>query len=122
MSLDLAAIRRRATAATKGPWSVGIAWEDPHDAHWLPINSPSTDEDDPHQPDRVALIKYRTGGFQFPHADAKADAAFIANARADVPALIAEVERLRALLARNVDRDATGDEIANDKRREDTDG
>jgi hypothetical protein len=98
--LDLTAIKKRSEAATRGPWSVGVGWEDAREAllYWLPVNSPGTNGEDPHQPDRVTLIRYFTNGFQFPHADARADAEFIAASRTDVPALVAEVERLTRLL------------------------
>lgn len=96
--LDLDAIKARTEEATRGPWRVGVKWEDPaeFETFYLPVNSPATDPENPHQPDRVALIRYHAGGFQYPHHDAKADAEFIAHARTDVPALIAEVERLGA--------------------------
>ncbi len=94
MSIDLDAIRQRANNATRGPWSVGIRWFD--GMYHLPITSPSTDEDNPHQPDHIAVIRYDAGGFQYPHADARADAEFIAAARSDVVDLLAEVDRLRA--------------------------
>ena len=100
-TIDLDAILARADVAGKGPWTVGVRW---FDGRWnLPINSPSTNEDDPHQPDRVALISYDAGGFQYPHADAKADAEFIAAAREDVPALLAEVKRLREVLNKRIE-------------------
>lgn len=96
--LDLDAIRARAEAATRGPWTVGVGWCDNGYEWYVPVNSPGTSEEDPHQPDRVALIRYMADGFQCPHADARMDAEFIAAARQDVPALIAEVERLRTLV------------------------
>lgn len=102
-ALDLDAIEARANAATRGPWITGVRWEDPVDNYWLPINRPSSDPEDPHQPDRIALIRYETCGFQYPHFEALSDAAFIANARQDVPALVAEVRRLRAALTQIAD-------------------
>ena len=94
--LDLDAIEARVNAATPGPWITGVRWEDPCDVYWVPINRPGSDPDNPHQPDRIALIRYETCGFQYPHYEALSDAAFIAHARTDVPALVAEVRRLRA--------------------------
>ncbi|TCB97552.1 hypothetical protein E0H26_11580 [Micromonospora zingiberis] len=87
----LKAIRQREHDATRGPWATGVRWEDPYDTYWLPINTASTNEDEPHQPDRVALIRYHAGAFQFPHADARADAEFIAHARQDIPLLLTEL-------------------------------
>lgn len=68
---DLQAIRMRAEAATPGPWV--------------------KDNDSPivRGPE---MILYDEGGHSDPDAD------FIAAARTDVPALLAEVDRLRAAL------------------------
>lgn len=74
---ELQAIKARAAAATPGPWSVN-----------------NTD------PDVVLDSDGRFVG----RADEDADAEFIAHARTDVPALIAEVERLRELCAKAYDR------------------
>lgn len=99
--LDLAHIRKLAHAATKGPWTVGQRWEDEDAdmANWLPINRPAVDPDNPHQPERVALIRYYPGGFQHPHYEARSDAEFIAAARELVPAMADEIERLRREVA-----------------------
>lgn len=77
--LDLDVIEQRANDATPGPWE---RWHDP-----------------------VALVDRFVAGFpintiqdsvgQFSAADAE----FIAHARTDVPALVAEIRRLRAELA-----------------------
>lgn len=67
MTLDLPAIRARAEAATPGPWvSDGSVWGD---------------------------ISCRTGTL-FHDIEDPADAEFVAMARTDIPALLAEVERL----------------------------
>jgi hypothetical protein len=86
--LDLAVIRARCDAATKGPW---FAWDrgvgfvichgyDPDHGSGLPVN---------HLPEGERTDIGRAE-----------DAVFIAAARADVPALLSEVDRLRAELAR----------------------
>ena len=74
--LDLDAIKARADAATEGPWGVEGR------AH------PGPDE-------HLVIYPVEQGGtlaFVQPSWD---DAEFIAHARTDIPALIAEVERLR---------------------------
>lgn len=66
--LDLTAIKARAEAATEGPWHI------------------------------IGGNEYVTGigvGIGPDDGVTQADAEFIANARTDVPALVAEVERLR---------------------------
>ncbi len=64
----LAEIKAREQAATPGPWKVGIS----------------------------ALITDANGHALFFGEDAKGNADFIAHARTDIPALVAEVERLKA--------------------------
>lgn len=66
----LEAISKRAEAATEGPW-------------------------------RRAMYKVRGGDMNYEMADPPriVDAEFIAGAREDIPALLAEVERLRTVLA-----------------------
>lgn len=75
----LAEINARAEAATEGPW-----------AHWNPADGPSHMEIG----GKVAWKSLRTGSQygddeKIPHW---ADAAFIAHARTDVPALVAALE------------------------------
>ena len=78
---ELTAIEARAAAATVGPW----------DGHQ---NSGVTSK---HTRDNV----FETGCGCCTNKDLSVeDAAFIAAARADVPALVAEVRRLRALVER----------------------
>lgn len=72
--LDLEAIEARAKAATPGPWVVGPG------AFWNYVVG--SDEHGDHA-----------------GAQEKEDAAFIAASREDVPALVAEVRRLRAEVA-----------------------
>lgn len=90
--MDLEAIRRRAEAACPGPWQAyngnegsvdyGPLWAVANDAY----HNPPTDDDTP-----WIAVHIETG--------IQADMEFIAHARQDIPVLIAEVERLRALLA-----------------------
>lgn len=79
--LDVAAIRARAEAATSGPWK--------HNG----VNGVHT------------LIGACVATTQI-HEDQRRweDAAFIAHARTDIPALLAEVARLRAGIVYIVDR------------------
>lgn len=90
MSLDLDAIRARANAATDGPWYT--------DGPWL-----IEDGDDYCCPKALVMV---TGpdreSIMVPERpDANdADAEFIAYARSDIPALLDEIERLQAILAR----------------------
>src|SRR3990167_8085811 len=73
---DLAAIKARADAATAGPW------------HWT--------EDGLEDANNQYVV---AGNFSCEaYAGKEADAAFISAASSDVPALIAEVDRLRAAL------------------------
>lgn len=74
---DLDAIRARVEAATPGPW---FAWS--RGVGWLIGLDPDANQCIP-------------GGFRTDIAR-EADAEFIAHARTDVPALLAEVEQLRA--------------------------
>lgn len=85
-SLDLEAIAGRATAATQGPWKAcganngrcecGFVWSVPLDQRIGSCNGDS-----------------EQGAKGSPE-----DTVFVAHAREDVPALVAEVRRLRALL------------------------
>ena len=84
MTLDLDAIRARADVATPGPWT--------------------TDDDGRYGRrvvvDGLPLANYREiaecSGYVQSAADTRVNSEFIAAARSDVPALLAEVERLRA--------------------------
>ena len=87
--LDIDLIEARANAATPGPWSE--AWDGE-------IHATSDDWE--------LVLRVPEGD------DRPADCAFVANAREDVPALIAEVRRLRAVveaamaLCEQVERDS----------------
>ena len=85
-SLDLEAIKARAAAATEGPWE----WDDPTiGQHWSSPEPWATVVDD-----EVNCGGYCYGGSSSP-IKSDADGQFIAHAREDIPALVAEVERLR---------------------------
>ena len=82
---QLAAIRARCEVATPGPWIIGHVLIEPtlhrsvHDADgWMLANCD---------------LRNR------PAEQTESNVAFIAHAREDVPALLAEVERLRGLLS-----------------------
>ena len=82
--LDLDAIEARATAARSGPW----------------YRDPTREED---EVDAVMGPLVQTGNLIrqsmiCEDIDRHADADFIAQARTDIPALIAEVRRLRSLV------------------------
>jgi len=91
---ELDAIKARCEAATAGPW------------HWsgdYPSDAPcphGTDWTD-HGPDLTSSTDpvITSSGYDASSLDVSdADAEFIAAARSDVPALLAEIERLEALL------------------------
>lgn len=75
---ELAAIEARATAATREPWIVGDMYVPPA---------------------CLSAVSVYGMGMEVAECQIDADAAFIAAARVDVPALVAEVRRLRAALA-----------------------
>lgn len=77
---DLDAIRQRADAATPGPWGVE-QYGTTLAVHAYQVS------------DAVAMIGDED------HPPAGSDAEFIAHAREDVPALLAEVDRLTARVA-----------------------
>lgn len=89
MTLDLSAIEAREKAATKGPWT---------EAKLGPLSDiPAVIHNDPHPDypeDWVPVCTFEACSQEY-EADLD-DASFIAHARSDIPALIAEVRRLQA--------------------------
>lgn len=86
-ALDLDAIRARADAATTAPWHpVGLPWN--FGRPFVVAGSL-----DPHL--GTFICDLETVGTDVGNDNAVADSDFIAHAREDVPALIAEVARLR---------------------------
>lgn len=82
----LAEIRKRAEAATPGPW-------EPRDPDWWQLEDPDyADKTDGIQAAGRSIMGTCDGC----PAGKYDDAVFIAHARTDIPALLAEVERLRA--------------------------
>ena len=105
-ALDLEAVRERIDAARMGSWAWGFAPRPDSDmtkAEYL-AGIPLTDSKelwvtwvlDPEGGPEDYLITAITGD----GPTAKANAQFIAHAHEDVPALLAEVERLRGKVAR----------------------
>jgi hypothetical protein len=82
---ELAGVEARANAATTGPWE----WKVRDDSGPLAMHSGDVIVFD----DGTAWGEYGS-----PMHNAAADATFIAHARTDVPALVAEVRRLRGLV------------------------
>lgn len=88
-------IRDTARNATPGPWTVGGQGEvDEIDHYERPILAEveSRDEDDKPFKEivQVAAVTYHTNGFQYPHAEAKAEAEHIALWHPGVAVLIAD--------------------------------
>lgn len=85
---DLEAIKARLAAATPGPWSDDWTGRGPLDTHWSC------------QPDYKEIIRMEGsdswGGCNHSLRCDAADASLIAHAPADLAALVAEVEELRA--------------------------
>lgn len=92
---ELAAIRVRVDKATPGPWyRVGPPWNS-----YLPFVVAG--DADPHVGRFVCDLDPEPADEPDEPGNEHADAEFIAHSRADVPALIAEIERLRADAAGN---------------------
>ena len=83
--LDLAAIRQRVEKATEGPWNTGFDYEK---------NDPIVLA--PGYIEHTIDYTLTEGGLEH----GKADAEFIAHAREDIPALLAEIDRLNATIQR----------------------
>jgi hypothetical protein len=89
---ELEAIRKRAEAATQGPW------------YWEKFN-PDEDDYDTEMPylnsEKESIMDFGDGEQFYPtegNPPNEADAEFIAKAREDVPKLLAEIERLKLAL------------------------
>ena len=89
MTLDLEAIKARAEAATKGPWG----------ARELPqmVRGANATLHSAHGTGEVWSVEFSP---EIGSTVSISDAEFIAHARTDIPALIAEVERLRGIVDR----------------------
>lgn len=104
---ELQAIKARADAATPGPWGTFDTDDEVHmcaigvstNGHepWFELNA--SEDENGHQ-HVVAMTLLQSPRYAC-HASGKwaEDAEFIARARSDIPALLAEVERLKAELA-----------------------
>ncbi|MFE2582843.1 hypothetical protein [Streptomyces sp. NPDC059378] len=91
---ELSAIERRVGAATPGPW---VGWMESR--HSIGGTSFIQLRADAEEDDEFYLTR-ATGGHEVVGADAQTDAdiEFIAGARQDVPRLVKEIRRLRAVL------------------------
>jgi hypothetical protein len=99
MSLDLEVIKARAGAATSGPWRVVCDDSERPTTVWQECTS--ADHPVAEDPGRQYVFDdCRDGELHAEPFFREADAEFVAHARTDVPALLAEVERLRAMEAR----------------------
>ena len=97
--IDLDAIKARCEAATPGPWEVPAANVFRVLAPGAPHHNPPQGLCPPY-PWRVVVEASQND----PSAE---DVAFIAHARTDVPALVAEVERLKAYIGAILDHGMT---------------
>ncbi|MFE2854566.1 hypothetical protein ACFXJO_26035 [Streptomyces lavendulae] len=91
---ELSAVERRVAAATPGPW---VGWMESR--HGIGGTSFIQLRTDAEEGDEIYLTR-ATGGRQVVGVDAQTDAdiEFIAGARQDVPRLVSEIRRLRAVL------------------------
>ncbi len=81
-------IEVRCMSASKAPWEAFL-FTNPNDQSFIRIGGLDDDQPDMH-------LRQSIGGRHLPASDADVD--FVAHARQDIPALIAEVRRLRARL------------------------
>ncbi|MEU4570812.1 hypothetical protein [Micromonospora sp. NPDC023956] len=96
-ALDLNAIRRRAQAATPGPWGVGNGTNVVRGLEVTGRGSYTCIQSVAEMVDEYDREGW--GHAEFVEVDPEDDAEFIAHARTDIPALLAEVDRLRAEVA-----------------------
>jgi hypothetical protein len=97
--IDPAAIRKLCEGITAAPWIVAYSYQD--DRRVVGILGPPEIVDNGDGPEPLENVIVETDGGYYPPR--KSDAEFIAAARSLVPALLAEVERLRALLSEACD-------------------
>ena len=102
-SLDLDAIKARAVAATEGPWEAATCHESEQETRSEYVRNALLKPAAPAhglwmvwKPDSRLGVHLTAVTGDGPHGEA--DAEFIAHAREDMPALVAEVERLRSQL------------------------
>ncbi|WP_369262155.1 hypothetical protein [Streptomyces sp. R35] len=99
---DLDAMAERAAAASPGPW---VPWLETRGAtggeSFIQVDPDHGEEDDEIYVNRIVGARQILG----PDQQLDADLDFIAWARQDVPRLIAEVRRLRALLVERGSQD-----------------
>jgi len=115
--LDLAAIRARVEAATGGTWSFAIAPAEGSDETKAEYMAGALTNSGPLYALFVEESVGQVGGYIVPAItgdgpNARNNAAFIAHARTDIPALLAEVERLRAGIERALLRNWHSDTCA----------
>lgn len=94
---ELAAIEARANAATEGPWE----WANEEDASRMCLEAPYKLSDGSLIRHDIISTVLNSGGYDSYDAELEIepqDAEFIAHSRQDIPALIAEVRRLRELI------------------------
>ena len=92
---ELQAIEERANKATNATWIVEAG--EYSGSNWL-VGTITVNLGESYRDDQVYFVTTRNVHASELEGDAKTDAEFIAHARADVPALIAEVRSLRAKL------------------------
>lgn len=91
----LAEIEERCRRAQTGPWTVD--WGEEIGSNWVVATGPAYDQT------TIGTYAVCTDSIRCSDtnaADGEDDAEFIAHARSDIPALLEEVRRLRALLAK----------------------
>ena len=92
---ELQAIEERANKASNAPWLIEAGDYSGH--NWL-VGTITVSLGESYRDDKAYFVTTRNVHASELEGDASTDAEFIAHARSDVPALIAEVRRLRAKL------------------------
>lgn len=96
---DLLAMEQRCKRAQVGPWRVDFGEE--IGSNWVVATNAAYDQD---KRGTWAVATDRAHASDCNAADGKDDAEFIAHARQDVPRLLEEVRRLRAVVAKGWER------------------